>query len=348
MTRLTHSSLQTLMTCSYKYYLAYVMNLRPDREADYFRLGTMYHLCHEMTGNGASMADVMEAIRQNYEYPPAYIDDDDKRRKWYYEAATVACLFAGYQEHYKDSPIVVLKTEYVFNIPIVNPETGHAARTHTFAGKVDKQIQWAYEIGIQEYKTTSEDITPSSDYWKRLAIDTQVTGYLVGSQDGKVVIYDVTRKPTIRPELVDILDEDGVRIVTDRDGERVMTANGKKWRETGDKEKGYTLQTRHMTTEEWAAKLSADIRLRPEFYYARREIPRTQDDIDRFTQELWDKHIIANEFKKNNRYFRNTSACLGRSKCVYFNICTQGIDVTQGVPNGYVRVSDPHVELVEA
>lgn len=58
---------------------------------------------------------------------------------------------------------------------------------------------------VVEHKHTSADITTGSDYWARLAIDTQSSIYVEAAQrvgfDIDTVLYDVSKKPDIRRKL---------------------------------------------------------------------------------------------------------------------------------------------------
>ena len=52
---------------------------------------------------------------------------------------------------------------------------------------------------VYELKSTSEDITPGSIYWRKLSLDGQVSGYLAAEPDAEGCIYDVVRKTALRP-----------------------------------------------------------------------------------------------------------------------------------------------------
>jgi hypothetical protein len=110
---------------------------------------------------------------------------------------------------------------------------------------------------VMEHKLLSEDLTEGAAIWRRLRVDHQISLYVLAARelgyavDG--VFYDVTRKPTIAPCPIPMLDVDGVKIVLDANRQRVKNKDGKSWRQTSDTEKGYVLQTRPMEPEEWGA-----------------------------------------------------------------------------------------------
>src|SRR5690606_37385107 len=99
------------------------------------------------------------------------------------------------------------------------------------------------------------------------------------------VLYNVARKPTIKPTAIPETDSMGVNIVLDANGERVKTQRGG-WRTTSDNAKGYTLQTRPMGPTEWGDKLSDDIYKRHDYYFARVEAARLDSDLADYQQEL--------------------------------------------------------------
>ena len=136
-----------------------------------------------------------------------------------------------------------------------------------------------------EYKTTSSSLEPDSDYWLRLRADTQILMYVAAARamgwDIATVVYDVTRKPAIRPKSVPVLDDAGRKVVLDGEGRRCLKADGSP-RESGDAAKGWTLRTREETPEEFGQRLYADATANPDFYFCRREVPVLADDLEEF------------------------------------------------------------------
>ena len=111
------------------------------------------------------------------------------------------------------------------------------------------------KVYLLETKTSSEDLSPGSTFWKRTILDPQLSLYLPAirklGHDPRGCIYDVLRKPDQRPGTIPLVDETGTKIVHDAAGQRVRTKDGKKWRQTGDTELGYVLQSRPETPEEY-------------------------------------------------------------------------------------------------
>jgi hypothetical protein len=126
-----------------------------------------------------------------------------------------------------------------------------------------------------------------------------------------------------------------------------MTKDGKKPRETADTKSGWVLQTRPMTVTEWSGKLTEDITNYPEAYYARQEVPRLDQDIEEYMEELWDIQNVLREAQRNQRWYRTVhrDSC---SFCPYFGLCSSKYNTTNGeAPEGFEFVKSVHPELEE-
>jgi hypothetical protein len=162
------------------------------------------------------------------------------------------------------------------------------SRTFDAAGKIDGLCQLEDgRLCLIEHKTTSQNIDPQSDYWQRLRADTQLRQYVLAARalgwHVTTVLYDVVRKPSIAPKEIPDLDEDGMKIVLDNEtGERVMLKGGKPRQSAGE---GMTLQSRPETPEEFGERLRQDCLSRPDFYFARHEVPVLDDDLEEFADQ---------------------------------------------------------------
>lgn len=349
---LSCSSCQAFLTCPRLYYWQYEIGWRPDRTAAPLRMGSAVHLGIDLLARGTTIQNTMDCIAETYgqEIEQAYARSSAEAAALELERETVACLVAGYAAAWGDSQLRITESERTFDVPIVNPATGAASRTFRQVGKRDRlAVLPDGRLSLLETKTVGVDIAPDSDYWRLLAINHQVTAYILAARaeghDVSAVIYDVIRKPTIRPTDVALTDEQGLKIVLDAAGNRVLTAQGKV-RQTGDSEKGYTLQTRPMTPAEWAEKLSADIAERPGYYYQRREIGRLDADIEEYRQELWQIAVRIRESRNAGHWFRNSGACKRYSRlCDYYPLCSGQVDISNGVPAGFRQAVNVHEEL---
>ena len=263
--------------------------------------------------------------------------------------ATLAALLRGYIDKY--TPDIVGKSY---------PETEFSnalegSRTFTVAGKMDSLAQLTDgRLVIFEHKTTSESIDAESNYWLRLRFNTQLYQYILAARnmgwDVSVVVYDVVRKPAIEPRRVLVVDESGNKIVLDAQGQRVFKKDGLP-RESADKEKGFVLQSRIETPREFADRLLADVKERPDFYFARREVPILEDELNEFiAQRLTLSRMILScrqmEKRVNKReqaWPRNVTSmqCKG---CFFSSFCLQNISVdTNRLPAGFEIKLNPEL-----
>jgi len=305
-------------------------------------MGSAYHLGIEVLIK-QGLDEAVEAVRNSYLGVSAFDLYDLSC-----ECETVVRLLCGYQWRWEESGISHLEAERGFRLSLTNPATGKVSRLFDLAGKIDGVIQLEdARIAVRECKLLGEDIDPSADLWRRLRIDQQISLYVIAGRrlgyDVATVLYDVTRKPTIKPTAVPVLDELGAKIVLDKYGQRVKTERGL-WRQTGDVNQGYVLQTRQPTVDEWGDKLTKDLGERPDHYYARVEIPRLDGDLREFEKELWDVQQTLRDAQTTGRHFRTVSKeCVF---CPYFEPCTTGYDPTRSlVPEGFEFVEDIHPEL---
>lgn len=251
----------------------------------------------------------------------------------------------------------VLAVEHEFIFPLVNPATGGESKSFVEAGKMDLLLRHrgSRMICVGEHKTSSEDIEPTGDYWHGLKLDTQVSKYCIAAQikypdaDLGPVVYDVTRRPAHRPGNVPIVDETGIKIVHDQQGNRVRTKDGKKWRQTADTELGYSLQTRPETAHEFELRVAAAVAEDPARYFQCRPIPRLAGDLAAYQADAWmlSQQILWSRRLQNHP--RNPSSCKAFGTCEYWRLCT-GMATVQDPINGplkghYYPAERKHAEL---
>lgn len=345
----THSQLRSLNTCLRKHQIMYELQLRPCTDAAPLRIGSAVHKGLDIKAAGKSWEEAVTTVHEDYAaYEPTLTVE--RAQEIAYEHAMVAELLTLYFWYWQeaDSNIKVVHTELPFKIPVRNPSTGRAGRI-PYAGKIDKIIEVNGELAIMEHKTTSETLSPDNDYFRRLRIDTQIGLYFMAAQelgyDVRTVLYDVIRKPQLKPSLVPVLDHEGKKVVWDAAGQRVYNANGEP-RQTSDTEKGYTLHTRTETPQEYAARVRKAIMDDPSKYFARVWVPRIEKDIQESKQLLWDQTQRLAYHRKCASWPRNTDACIGFSRCTCFDLCSNSFDPASGViPDGWQRVTNNHTEL---
>lgn len=310
---LTHSRMSEMKRCLRRHWFRYEIGLVRDRDEQPLRLGSAVHLGLDLLGKGKSVDAAISAAIAGYAEVPGWCQSDDDLLDWQVERATVAEMIRGYAIRWAGDGATIISSELEFCIPITNPDTGAATPLFKFAGKIDKIVKLANgSVAVREHKTTGDSIEPTSDYWRRLRIDQQISGYYLGARalghDIQTVEYDVLRKPGIRPKLIK-----GVR----------------------------------ETTDQYQERLRQDISERPEFYYARQEIPRLDADLTEFQQELWDIQQSLRSYQKRGVWFRNTAACTIMGTCPYFEPCCSGYRPDGTLPAGYKLLSDVNPELTK-
>lgn len=340
---LTHSRMDCFKTCRKRHWFTYELGIRRTEDAKALRMGSAYHAALEALAKSNSIDDACQAVYETY----AALEPFDQ---WEadIERETVLRLVCGYLWRWEECGLTFLAAEQEFALPLVNPETGRSTPNWRLAGKIDGIVKLEDgRLAVLETKLLSEDLSPDSQLWRRLRVDHQISLYVLAARRlgyaVDCVMYNVASKPTIRPSAVPILDELGAKIVLDARGERVRTEKGC-WRQTGDKEKGYTLQTRQMDSTEWGQKLAADIAERPEFYFARVEVPRLDGDLQLFEEEIWDIQRVIRDAQLKDRWYKtcNRNTC---SWCPVFDLCTTGWQASDSLPEGYVRVENVNPEL---
>ena len=346
--RLTTTRLASLRRCPRQHYYRYELGLSRTREKDALRLGSAFHVGMEAKNGGLDAERAVAHATVGYDERPAWADPWE----WEIERETVRHLLTGYFWRYGLDDLKVLAAEQTFEMPLVHPVTGEVSADFVLAGKIDAIVQLPDgRLAVLEYKTAGEDISSDSDYWLRLRCDPQISQYVLAARalgfDVATVLYDVTRKPTIKPVQVPILDEAGEKIVLDAQGSRVLTAAGK-LRKTGDSAKGFVLQSRPESPAEYGERLLADIGDRPDFYFQRREVPRLEDDLAEFRVELWQQAEQLADTRRHGRWFRNVGK-MTCDYCQFANLCLNSIRVEPGVaPSGFEILRDVHPELAAA
>lgn len=346
MKTLTSTRMKTARACKRQHHYEYNLGYRPAQEADTLRFGSLCHRGLEawlLAIKAGLPVDVwlekaLEALRSGTSDP--------------FELARAEAMLIAYHLRWSEVPLKVLAVEVQFEAALRNPDTGRTSRTWRLGGKLDAVIEDLRDnlVKVMEHKTSSEDVSPGSDYWKRLRLDGQVSTYFDGAaalgHNVASCLYDVLGKPGQKPSNVPVLDEAGVKVVLDASGQRVRTKDGKKYRETADTAQGYVLQTRPETPDEYKARVMAAIAEAPDAYLSRGEVVRLDNELDEARFDAWSLGLELQESENANRHPRNPDACVryGRT-CAFFEVCTGQASLDD--PALYRRLENVHPELNE-
>lgn len=343
---LTTSRKKCYRACPRLHHYEYELGYRPAIDAEELRFGTLTHagleafylaLKANLPAAGDSLEAALAAIREKPSDP--------------FDLAKAEVMLTGYWLRWNAEPLEVLAVEQQFEAPLINPATHAASRTWRLAGKIDVIVRCADGlVRLMEHKTSGEDISPASEYWKRLRMDGQISDYFAGAKslgyDVAGCLYDVLGKPELRPKQIPLVDGEGVKIVLDAAGNRVRTKDGKKWRETGDSAAGYALQTRDETPDEFRARLTEAVSADPDRYYQRGEVVRLERELAEAEFESWQLGQQIRESELAQRAPRNPDACTryGRT-CSFFPVCSgeASLDDT----TRFRRITQVHEELTQ-
>lgn len=192
----TQSEIATFKACRYKWYLGYIRRITSKYPVTYFEDGGAFHDALEDIGNDVPMEQVGKNIKENYkgfikdlrvDFTQALLESYDKR------LAMVQGMVAGYDAHYGKDEWHVIQCEEEFCIPFEG----------TFIrGKKDKKVLQKNKVKLVEHKTSS---TIAKSYVSKLPMDQQTLTYSWADwkATGEMVagiIYDVTKKPSIRQQ----------------------------------------------------------------------------------------------------------------------------------------------------
>lgn len=337
---LTASRINCFQVCPRQHYWRYEIGLQSECESTALFIGSAWHRAMEARWKGATFEEAFAAAWPENLQGDAYI------------AEKIAALLRAYFDIYGILKLGKIEsaTEKQFSFPL------KGVKGFTVEGKIDLLSG----SQLDEYKTTGESIAPDSIYWLRLRFNTQILQYVLAARAlGHTITdinYDVTRKPGIAPKIIPDLDEQGRKIVSDAAGKRIFSEKGKNAgepRQTANKERGWTLKEHLETPEEFGRRLYEDCKIRPDFYFARREIPILDDDLTDFiAQRLAIAKTILHHRKmqKGERpefaWPRNVSADL----CVYCQFkgfCLQNIRINPAQPPQGFAVKAFNPELTE-
>lgn len=226
-------------------------------------------------------------------------------------------LMRGYDARWQSVAYEAVAVETEFSLPVVNPATGRRSRTFQQAGKYDGIIRHDGRLYLLEHKTTSHDVSdPNAAYWRQLAIDAQVSAYMLAHWqlgdrlDG--TLYDVIRKPGIAPKKL-------------TKAERALAvAEGVYCRERISDFDRQRLATEEIESPEmYEHRLAADCIERGERYFQRRHVPRLDNEVVEYADELWDVGQAIADARRKGSHYRNSAACiLYGSPCEFLGICS--------------------------
>lgn len=203
--------------------------------------------------------------------------------------------------------------ELEFAAPLLDPDTLIESDDWYLRGKIDA-LAIDHNTGdllIVEHKTSSSDISPGSDYWRRLRLDSQISMYFDGARalgyQPTGIVYDVLAKPNLR-----------------------LGGPTKKRAEAE-------------TLDEFRERFRAAIADNPNGTYARSRLVRFDTEIDEARRDVWATARQLDQAMRLGEYPRNPGACWKyNSMCEFFAVCSG--EATLDDPNLFHK-REGHSEL---
>lgn len=323
----TTSEGRAFRRCEREHHFGYRLRYRAVGRSTPLRIGTAVHAALETWWS--TCAD-LDATLARIDAPVAEQEALDE-----FERAMLRAMVKGYHVRWRDEELGVLFVEREFRAPLINPETGAASKTFEIGGKLDAGCRKPdREFWIVEHKSTSEDIGLDSTYWKRLRMDPQISTYHVGARtfeygEPRGVIYDVLRKPTIRPYKATPVEDRKYTKPTAKDPVSRLYANQREFDETPD---------------EFEDRCIESIIAEPDKYYMRADVVRLESDEKDAAWDLWHQARKIREVELSGRHIRNPDSCIryGRT-CDFFDVCTGAASLDD--PTRFRRAGVAHEEL---
>ena len=339
---LTASSMACALRCPRRYWYDNILGLKEVTPSEALRIGTAVHNGGEARAKGLDFAAQYKAAISG-----GSLD--------VWMAAKVFGILGAYDKKYgevEDADCAAMEPEVQFVDPI------DGSRTFEQQGKVDglavlkdgRRVVW-------ERKTTSDDLSETSDYWDRLKFNIQLLAYAgwVEHSTGElpVCVYDVIRKPQLQPKSnVPEVDADGLPIVLDANGQRCIKRDGTP-KKTADSAKGERIAGHPETPDEYGARILEAMGAEPERYFARREVSITADMLAEFKRERLGVcrmllHFASEARRSERPEYAYPRACNPDNcrSCPFSGVCLNRIPVDEkSVPEGF-RIAH-HEELTQ-
>jgi hypothetical protein len=324
--------------------------------------------CYVCQGTGY-VADPLDAVARMLSYRYSSLYPGLPREAAETERVTLLYSLFAYRFHYDEKPLEVITRELPFRIPLLDPYTHKPIPGVFVDGKIDKLI-WTpeYRLAVMEHKSTSDAVAPDSDYWGHLRLDTQTSIYLyavirlmadgllepygVRGQSIGEILYDVWHKPQISPKKLSQADtakflESGVYCgrefevaaeCHDAVKGRVVLIDGEPAETELLKSGAPTIRE---TPDMFGCRLFSDMEERPDYYFARRLLTRTSEEIERFEWELFSVYQSIQSMIEDGSWYHNEHSCDNFGKCDYCQFCFSGIELDpKKPPTGFINIFD--------
>jgi hypothetical protein len=188
------------------------------------------------------------------------------------------------------------------------------SRKFEVAGKIDGLcVMQDDSLALLEHKTAGCDIAPDSDYWIRLRGNPQVMQYVLAARQ---LGWDVSRV------IYDVARKPAIRV------------------------------KQNETPAQFGERLAIDTKERPDFYFARRDVPILEDDLAEFeiqrntiARQILSCRMSSRKSKKPEHGWPKNVGEMTCKMCEYSGFCLQNASVNIEQPPAGFTVGEIHTEL---
>jgi len=314
------------------------------------------------------MEAVMRVLNKAYVTLPSSMDQE----KADIERTILLYSLTGYNWHYGDDEVEVLARELEFEHRLISP-SGRVLPDVTVQGKIDKLVRYRGKLAIMEHKSTSKSVDSDSSFWAHLNLDVQTTLYIEAIQRMQAadelapygvkhdeppintILYDAWHKPGIKPKMLSQGDSKKFTESKEYMGQKFEVGNyecsdnGHEILHAGIKVNGIMAEAKpgakkgtfaiRETPDMFGARLLQDIVDRPDFYFARKELSKTEDEMNRFRREVLSIYRDIRGKLKSDSFYHNERQCEATFKCDYTAQCYNGIELDpDNPPDGFKSV----------
>jgi hypothetical protein len=319
---LTSSRLKDARACQRLHQIQYELGYRPTEDAEALRFGTLSH-----DGLQAWWESPRERLEEALAAMRAAVGLEEEPDL--FALARAEAMLIGYDARWKSEPYEVLAVEVPFETELRNPMTGRPSQTWRLAGKIDAIVRDLRDgrVLVVEHKTAAGDVSPGSEYWRRLRMDGQVSIYFEGARslghDVAGCLYDVLGKPAQKP------------LKATPPEERRLKKDGTPYA---------NVRLEDETPVEFQARVMEAIAEDPNRFFVRGEVTRLDEEMAEHLYDVWQTAQSIREGELSGRHPRNPDACVryGRT-CPFFDVCTGVASLDD--PTRFRRIESVHAEL---
>ena len=378
---ITNSRLSSFRQCRRLHYYGYELMRRPRKISEAMGFGTVFHAGLEQWWLAWMERDGREKYALDLAHGgiiAKFAASSEESELDPFDLIKAEELLRGYDLRWSDDmhDLEVLDVEGQFCAPLINPSTGRRSVLFQLGGKLDARVRVISldRVKVVEHKTSSTDVSPGSNYWRRLMMDSQVSQYVDGARSmggaaPEGCLYDVAKRPGLRPKAETPEENrkwtlpkackqhvDEAKARAKAVGEKVLAKevliiSGCVNCQEARLHKGMRLTPE--SPDEYRTRVRDSISEDPNSYYQRGEVTRLAAALDEHRFDTWEtvKELrlrqLAERKLGEKAWARNPGACdkWGRL-CDYWDVCTGAVSIDDDVR--FRSATKKHEELDEA